>query len=498
VLSGDLAGNDITLADPLDASGEPTCDDNSHHVIGDGEDSQDDLVTGAFTVVIEGLVITGGHAFTEKSGGGPSYRSPREHLGGGLRLWYLSWSAVVKVTVRHCLFEDNYAKEAGGAVYGLRMDDLTLIDCRMVANGSRGHGGSLFAILGGTQLTGCQFDRNASGTTGGGLEFQGEEDVTLTACTLTNNRAHGSGGGMFISGNPTKLVDCVLRENRVEWTGGGIELRRAGSLEVVRCRFISNGADSRGGAICNHGDQIDLTNCLLCGNTAGDKGGGIWTHLSDLTMINCTASGNQSAQGGTLFDETPLDTGTRTRGWVSIRNTIITGEGVQVWNDYGLMSIEHTDLAGGHAGISDSSGSVVWGAGNADTDPWFANPGYWDPNGTADDPNDDFFVEGDYHLKSQAGRRDETSESWVQDEVTSPCIDAGDPNSPIGHEPFPNGGIINMGAYGGTVQASKSYFGVPLCETVIAGDINGDCHVDLADIIILLDHWLQSGEKAEE
>ena len=28
--------------------------------------------------------------------------------------------------------------------------------------------------------------------------------------------------------------------------------------------------------------------------------------------------------------------------------------------------------------------------------------------------------------------------------------------SPIGPEPFPNGGLINMGAYGGTTQASKS------------------------------------------
>jgi len=82
--------------------------------------------------------------------------------------------------------------------------------------------------------------------------------------------------------------------------------------------------------------------------------------------------------------------------------------------------------------------------------------------------------------------------------VTSPCIDAGDPNSPIGYEPFPNGGIINMGAYGGTAQASKSYFGTPLCETIIAGDLNGDCKVDLADVTILMRHWLEAGEKAEE
>jgi hypothetical protein len=40
--------------------------------------------------------------------------------------------------------------------------------------------------------------------------------------------------------------------------------------------------------------------------------------------------------------------------------------------------------------------------------------------------------------------------------VTSPCIDAGDPASACGNEPIPNGGRINMGAYGNTAQASKS------------------------------------------
>ena len=64
-------------------------------------------------------------------------------------------------------------------------------------------------------------------------------------------------------------------------------------------------------------------------------------------------------------------------------------------------------------------------------------------------------------------------------------------SSPIGHEPFPNGGVINMGAYGGSSQASKSYFGEPVCETIVAGDINGDCKVDSKDFLILIYHWFE-------
>jgi len=59
-------------------------------------------------------------------------------------------------------------------------------------------------------------------------------------------------------------------------------------------------------------------------------------------------------------------------------------------------------------------------------------------------------------LKSQAGRWDLAGQSWSADDVTSPCIDAGAPDTPIGLEPLPNGGIVNMGVYGATSQASKS------------------------------------------
>ena len=41
-------------------------------------------------------------------------------------------------------------------------------------------------------------------------------------------------------------------------------------------------------------------------------------------------------------------------------------------------------------------------------------------------------------------------------DATSPCIDAGDPSTLVGLEPLPNGDIINLGAYGGTSEASKS------------------------------------------
>jgi len=75
--------------------------------------------------------------------------------------------------------------------------------------------------------------------------------------------------------------------------------------------------------------------------------------------------------------------------------------------------------------------------------------------------------------------------------VTSPCIDAGAPMSPIGLEPFPNGGIINMGVFGGTAEGSKSYFGKPPCETIVAGDVNGDCEINFLDFQLMALHWCE-------
>jgi hypothetical protein len=70
----------------------------------------------------------------------------------------------------------------------------------------------------------------------------------------------------------------------------------------------------------------------------------------------------------------------------------------------------------------------------------------------------------DYHLKSQYGRWN--GSVWVNDAVTSPCIDAGYASSSYSNEPLPNGGRINIGAYGNTAQASKSQGSVPPPPTV--------------------------------
>jgi hypothetical protein len=214
-----------------------------------------------------------------------------------------------------------------------------------------------------------------------------------------------------------------------------------------------------------------LSNCTFSGNSAGISGGAIFIFCSELVLTNCTLTGNSAPYGNALAsDDVHGDCSN-----VEITNCIFWGSSNEIWNDTGLatsITISYSDIQGGETGIHDPCNAVVWGRGNIDADPLFADLGYWaslnDPN-LIIEPNDPnaMWVNGDYHLKSQAGRWDPNSESWVIDDITSPCIDAGDPLTPVMYEPHPRGCFVNMGAYGGTEEASKS----PLnCEeTLFAG-----------------------------
>jgi hypothetical protein len=118
--------------------------------------------------------------------------------------------------------------------------------------------------------------------------------------------------------------------------------------------------------------------------------------------------------------------------------------------------IHATQIESNAATVTYSNVQNGWiGEGNIDSVPCFAEPGFWNL-GTLDDFTDDYWVAGDYHLRSQAGRWYTGSQSWVHDMLNSPCIDAGNPDSDWTAEPEPNGQRINMGAYGGTPQASMS------------------------------------------
>jgi len=97
---------------------------------------------------------------------------------------------------------------------------------------------------------------------------------------------------------------------------------------------------------------------------------------------------------------------------------------------------------------------------------------------------------GDYHLLSERGRHWPEHDVWVLDKVTSPCVDGGEPTIDPSNEPMPNGGRINMGAYGNTAYASMN-------EWPIAEDNNRDGIVNMIDIAKVAARWLEKLDWVE-
>lgn len=245
---------------------------------------------------------------------------------------------------------------------------------------------------------------------------------------------------------------CVITQNTFNGIGGG-------KPAIVDCMITRN----RYGVYNTYGS---LVGCVVGGNQEY----GVWIESGQLNVINCTIVGNANSGVYAVNNE------------VRISNSIVAyngGRGLsgsysstpwsQYTNVYGNLQGNYNYLPAGKHDISEP--------------PYFADNGAWDADG---------WHQGDYHLLSTAGRWDPTAKAWVKDPIDSPCIDKGDPNTPVGDEPYPNGGRINLGAYGGTAEASMSLGGLH-CVEYPEMDFNHDCKVDQADLDLFMQHWLECG-----
>ena len=184
-----------------------------------------------------------------------------------------------------------------------------------------------------------------------------------------------------------------------------------------------------------------LQTCLIVGNRSYGVYGG------EPVLANCTVADNGNVGVSGIRPE--------------ISNSIVYFNNAGGANVKGkvALTVSYSDIQGGSAG-----------QGNLNVDPCFALRGIWaSGRGVAvasnqADPNA-VWIAGDYHLASQGWRWSQVQQTWVWDDRTSPCIDAGDPAAPTGDEKEcgPDDPLsdrarantrIDMGAYGGTAEAS--------------------------------------------
>jgi predicted outer membrane repeat protein len=311
-----------------------------------------------------------------------------------------------------------YAPGLSGAGLAIVAAGPTVIDCDFIGNAANRGGAVSHLTDSKATLIRCTFEHNF-GYSGGAIN-NANASLTLTACRFTGNAA-STGGAIYCGAGDVTAVGCEFDGNVAHnYQGGGLFCYYASRVVLKSCVFTANSGSS-GGAMNIGGwppgsgwnELASAENCVFAGNTAAGYGGAI---AGSAVLTNCTFTGNRSLQGTTVSFGPHQGALVDCILWDNLENPPV--------------------------------------ATDRDDDPLFAVVGYWaDPNDprTAGDPTDSntVWVAGDYHLKSQAGRWDPESASWVEDDVTSAYIDAGD-------QPIPNGGIINKGAYGGTQEASKS------------------------------------------
>ncbi len=379
---------------------------------------------------------------------------------------YATSPTISKNVIRHCASHGIYGQYDGAPTISDNMINSNnhrgIYDCdgiitNNVISGNRGG----IAYCDGTISYNTIINNNNITGEGGGLY---NCDATITNNIISNNYCNNIGGGLC--GCDGEIIDNVIIDN---YAGSGGGLRDCEGN--IRANIIAgNEAQTVGGGL--HCCTGNISNNVVAGNKSGSYGGGL--NGCGGSIYNNTIVGNIASQnGGALYECS-----------ASVRNNII--------------AFNKTSSIGGIYGLCNSSYNVLWmneggnfgggataGPGDICVNPLFAVNGYWDPNGTTGDTSDDFWVDGDYHLKSKAGRWDPSTESWVQDDVNSLCIDAGDPNSDWTAELWPHGKGINIGAYGGTPEASMS----PSDAGNIA-DLNNDDTVDFADMVIFVGKWL--------
>lgn len=353
----------------------------------------------------------------------------------------------------------------------------------------------------------------------------------IQGLTIRNGLINDNGGAVYCFYSSPTIKNCVFENNRaagsiLKKNGGGIALYNS-SPTIANCKFISNSATGAGGGIsCRDGSSPIISNCEILNNTAGAEGGGIFCWINSIAQIShVVIAGNHadSFGGGLYFYEctaiAPADPNVPTVDFVTIadNSTGSYGGGIClwdskiklnnsiVWNNSGpqsvgrqialiddsldgtVLMVNYCDVTGLNQGpLLEPSGSVEckleWGEGNFQADPLFVNPSA-----------------GDYHLKSAAGHWQPGTRQWLLDDgenydplddQNSPCIDAGDPSAEVTAEYNCNGFRVNVGAYGNTEQASRSY-GQKCCMMCIPTDFNCDCRINLEDLIYMMDDWLQ-------
>ena len=225
-----------------------------------------------------------------------------------------------KVTkILNCTFENNNAKNDGGAVF-LSGENSVIANCTFYRNyitlNTQVYGGAV-RVGNRVNITDCIFDSNycysatGDGADAGALAVEGSY-AFIDNCLFNNNYVYGTSGnegGVMRLGSSSIIQNSNFTNNRATWDGA-VSVRGS-SNSIINCNFINNTANednmgsNGGGALHIQSSSNSIINCTFINNTAKTKeGGAIYassgTH--SLKVFNCSFINNiAGASGGAVY-----------------------------------------------------------------------------------------------------------------------------------------------------------------------------------------------------
>ncbi|MEQ1830459.1 MAG: PA14 domain-containing protein, partial [Pirellula sp.] len=325
-----------------------------------------------------------------------------------------------------------------------------------LARGNRvfGNGGTGVLVSGNVQVAGNTIYGHLANNAFG---------VSLSGgATASNNVVFGNSSGATILGIGN-FIDNRVYNN----TNTGLLLSGTGGIALRNVIYSNNvGIEVGSSNVRNNlvydntlrGVSIDGTSAQFVNNTVHQQ-------ASEAIRIQQSSGlllrNNIFWADGVLGNVAMLVTSSGQTGFAADYNAFLVtnSAGVGQWG-----GVRYMTLAGFQVASQSNPNSLS-------LDPMFVNPlgadgviGY--VNAAQDGRDDDLHEKslfGSFHGGSFApaatggtGLPQSLTGSWVLDAVQSPAIDSGNPTDSFANEPLDNGNVINLGAYGNTVQASKS------------------------------------------
>jgi len=257
------------------------------------------------------------------------------------------------------------------------------------------------SVPGGITLSGAGMGRtilDGYGVATNLLTIAGDTSITVEKLTIRNGSTP-QGGGIIIG----QSADAIIL-NQVEITKC--------EATVIPSKLAASSNGIGGGLLIVNATNITVQNCLFHGNSAENEGGAIAVVNASPYLTNLTISDNSSD----YYPESAALSATGT-GTTTLTNSIIWGN-----PDFAGTTNTISGNVSLYYSIVENDGSVWTDSGHLWGDPLFEDA----------DGNDFHLLEG------------------------SIGVDNGDPEGDYSDEPAPNGGVINLGAYGGTSEATIS------------------------------------------